>query len=81
MTTARGDISLLEVVALREDGSRWCVPVRTMRQAFKAARRLRWRKRWPTWICRHDMPADQRTIKHWRQWRAWTEQPPVGGLH
>ena len=59
---------MLRVTAIREDGSWWGVDVRTLRQAVKVARRLRWRQHWPTWINDPELPGDVRTITCWRQW-------------
>jgi hypothetical protein len=64
----KGDISLLEVIVLRPDVGHWVVPVRTMRQAWKVARKWRWREGWPAFIHRHDEPADLQMIDAFRRW-------------
>lgn len=76
----------LRVTAIRDDGSYWAVDVRTLRQALKVARRLRWQEGWPAWICDHDEPGDRRSIACWQQWRerrerrdyAWFDSPTAG---
>lgn len=70
----------LRVVAIREDGSWWGVDVRTLRQAQKVARALRWRKGWPTWIANVEQPADRVRIERWRLWHL-LNGPAVGGIH
>jgi hypothetical protein len=73
----KGDISLLAVVAVRPDATHWCAPVRTMRQAMKVARHLRWRQNWPTFIHRHDEPADLQMIEAMRRSREVRERRRV----
>ena len=63
----KGDISLLVVVAIMPNGEHFGAPVRTMRQAMKVARHLRWRQGWPSFIHRHDEPADLVMIEHIRR--------------
>lgn len=80
----RPDAPMLRVTARRDDGSYWGVDVRTMRQAWKVARKLRWRMGWPTWIEDLAIPADRRLIACWQKWhtaKAWKDQTTAPGIH
>jgi len=74
----------LRVTAIRDDGTKWAVDVRTLRQARKVARNLRWRRGWPAWIYRGDQPADLVLIDCWRRWhlrQRLLHEAPVAGIH
>ena len=60
----------LRVTAIQDDGGYWGVDVRTLRQAQKVARRLRWQHGYPTWISDFNQPGDRHTIDAWRTWQA-----------